>query len=126
MGFAPSWFLHGQRTGAEGWNGNGRKFMTTRKYDAGKKPGTRPLIKMHKAAYDMVEARADDIAIALMVSVMKGNTMSAELLFKMAEAGVDVERLGLGPVVPLAERLSQEPQVPAAPDEDAGDGLANT
>jgi len=96
--------------------------MTTRKHDAGKKVDFRKLKKLCKAAQSLVDARSDEIALLLLKGTSNGATLSKRLLFELAEAGVDIEALGLGPVVSLAERLRQEPQVAAARDEDAGDG----
>jgi signal transduction histidine kinase len=99
--------------------------MTTRKNDAGKKSDYRKLKKLSKAAFLMVEENADEIARDLKDGSSHGATLSKRLLFELAEAGVDTELLGLGRTITLAERLQQEPQVPAAPDEDAESGQAN-
>jgi len=67
-------FVSAQQTnGAERWNGNGRRYMTTRKFDAGKKSGTRRLMKLNKAAFEKVEAQAGEIAQALIKATMNGN-----------------------------------------------------
>jgi len=93
--------------------------MTTRKNDAGKKSDYRKLKKLSKAAFLMVEENADEIARDLKDGSSHGATLSKRLLFELAEAGVDTELLGLGRTITL------EPQVPAAPDEDAESGQAN-
>jgi hypothetical protein len=92
--------------------------MTTRKYDAGKKTDSRRLKKLCRAAFLLVDANADNIAIALMNGTSHGETLSKRLLFEMAETGVDTEQLGLGPVVSLADRLKAEPQVPPLADDE--------
>jgi len=68
-------------------------------------------MKLNKAAFEKVEAQAGEIAQALIKATMNGNALSAQLLIRLAEAGMDVESLGLG--ISLAERLGLEPQVSA-------------
>ena len=56
-------------------------------------------MKLNKAAFEKVEAQAGEIAQALIKATMNGNALSAQLLIRLAEAGMDVESLGLEPQV---------------------------
>jgi hypothetical protein len=93
--------------------------MTTRTHSAVRKNGNGRVKRLIKEARKLVDAKANEIAEALMKATKEGHVMSARLLIELAEADVDIEEaLGKRPLITLATRLAAEPQMPAASSEE--------
>jgi hypothetical protein len=93
--------------------------MTTRTHSAVRKNGNGRVKRLNKEARKLVDAKANEIAEALMKATKEGHVMSARLLIELAEADVDIEEaLGKRHLITLATRLAAEPQMPAASSEE--------
>jgi len=115
-------FLHGVRTGAECWNGNGGQ-MTTQTHDAARKNGRGKGKMLNKEAFQAMERNASEIVQVLAIGAAKGDLKSAQLLVELAEGDMDAEEtVKERPLLALAAKLAAEPQWPLdAPYEDWGE-----
>lgn len=87
--------------------------MTTRKQATGKRRCNGRVKKLNDEAFQLVEARANEIAEALMEATKKGNVMSARLLLELAGGSGDPENArSKEPIRSLALRLAKQPQLP--------------
>jgi len=87
--------------------------MTTRKAVAIRSNAPRKAIRINKEAFKLVDENAGEIAKALLRAIKDGHVMSAQLLFQLADAGVDIaDALDKRPLNTIAMRLGAERQLP--------------
>ena len=85
--------------------------MTTRKVAAVRSSAPRTVTELNKVARQLVDAHSGAIASALLRATIGGHSLSAQILLRLAEIGVDIEAaLDKRPQNTIAMRLGAERQ----------------
>jgi len=87
--------------------------MTNRKQKAVRKNSNGGAKALNKAAFQIMEERAEEIANTLMDATKKGQVMSTRLLLELATGSLDAEAAaGMRPFRELLQDLAAEAQWP--------------
>jgi hypothetical protein len=87
--------------------------MKAKKQAEAKKSCNGTVTRLSEAAFKIVDENSERIALVLMESAIKGNSLSAKLLFELAQGNPEMKKaLMKGPFRSLALDLAAEPKWP--------------